>query len=160
MVNRNLAAIAILATLAAVTTRRAIRILSNQAIRNDAAGQGHFGARRGSRTHQGLDLLATPGEPVMAPVTGTFIRSGRPYANDSRYRLAVIHGQGQEWKLMYVEPLATLKPGDRVKAGQVIGTAQDIAAKYGPPMLNHVHVELRTIVGAELQDPAPVLRLA
>jgi len=160
MVTRNLGAIAIIAIIATLTMRRAIRVLRKQAIRNDAAGQGHFGARRGNRTHQGLDLLATPGEPVLAPVAGTFIRSGYPYASDRRYRLAVIHGNGQEWKLMYVEPLATLKPGDRVKAGQVIGTAQDVAAKYGPPMLNHVHVELRTIVGADLQDPAPVLRLA
>jgi hypothetical protein len=42
----------------------------------------------------------------------------------------------------------------------VIGTAQDIAAKYGTPMLNHVHVELRHIVGADLLDPAPLLNLA
>lgn len=160
MVKRNLTAIAIIAIIAAMTMRRAIRILATHAIRNDAAGQGHFGARRGKRTHQGLDLLATAGEPVMAPVAGTFIRSGRPYANDSRYRLAVIHGGGKEWKLMYVDQLPTLKPGDRVKAGQVIGTAQDIVAKYGAPMRNHIHVEVRTIVGDQLLDPAALLTLA
>ena len=159
MVNRNIAIIAIIAAFALAMAKKA-RILAQQTIRNDASGQGHFGARRGSRTHQGLDLVAVPGEPVMSPVAGRFIRTGRPYANDSRYRLAVIHGAGREWKIMYVEPLATLKAGDRVKAGQVIGTAQDNVAKYGPPMTNHIHVEARTIVGADLLDPAPLLNLA
>jgi murein DD-endopeptidase MepM/ murein hydrolase activator NlpD len=143
-----------------LSARRISRILSHQVMRNDAAGLGHFGAPRGSRTHQGLDLLAVTGEEVRSPVTGRFIRTGRPYANDSRYRLAVIHGNGQEWKLMYIDPLPDLLPGTPVKAGQVIGTAQNVAAKYGGPMRNHIHIEVRRIVGAELMDPARLLSLA
>jgi murein DD-endopeptidase MepM/ murein hydrolase activator NlpD len=141
--------------------RRLAGILASQVMRNDAAGLGHFGAPRGRRTHQGLDLLTTPGEPVYSPVAGRFIRAGYPYASDRRYRLAVIHGtDGREWKFMYVEPLPTLTPGAQVRAGQQIGTSQDVAAKYGPPMQPHVHVEVRTIVGAALLDPAGLLKLA
>lgn len=155
-------AVAIIIIIALLTMRRRIAgILPRQVMRNDAAGLGHFGAPRGRRTHQGLDLLTTPGEAVHSPVAGRFIRAGYPYANDRRYRLAVIHGNdGREWKLMYVDPLPTLTPGTQISAGQRIGTSQDVAAKYGPPMQPHVHVEVRTIVGAALLDPAGLLTLA
>jgi len=135
-------------------SRRKYRpILDRMTIRNDGAGLGHFGAPRRNRTHQGTDYLAAPGEPVFSPVTGTFIRTGRPYTNDPRYRLVVIHGSGLEFKLMYVDALPGLTPGTPVRAGEQIGTAQNVAAKYGPPMLNHVHVEVRRIAGADLIDP-------
>ena len=160
MVNNSWAALAALVIFAAMNARRSYQILNRQVVRNDPAGLGHFGAPRGNRTHQGLDLVAVPGTPVYSPVTGKFVRAGRPYANDNRYQLVVIHGQGKEFKLMYVEPLPTLKPGDTVRYGKQVGTAQDIAAKYGQGMLNHIHVEVRTIVGADLLDPAPLLNLA
>lgn len=130
-----------------------------QRMRNDAAGKGHFGAPRGMRLHQGLDLEVEPGEPVFSPVDGRFIRAGYPYANDRTYRLAVLNGEGYEVKAMYVDPDPSLRPGDPVRKGQRIGTAQDVAAKYGGPMKPHVHVEVRKIVGAHLMDPAKFLKL-
>lgn len=141
--------------------RRLAQVLAVQRMRNDAAGLGHFGAPRGRRTHQGLDLLTTPGEPVHSPVNGRFIRTGRPYADDGRYGLVVLNGDdGREWKLMYVQADQGLRPGAAVRKGQRIGTSQDVAAKYGPPMQPHIHVEVRTIVGAALLDPAALLTLA
>lgn len=130
------------------------RILERIELREDAAGSGRFGARRGSRTHQGLDLIAKPGDPVFAPFRGRFIRTSRPYRTDGRFGGLVIHGQGIELKLFYVRPDERLRIGDEVAAGRLIGWAQDIAGKHGPPMRNHIHIEVRRIVGAELQDPA------
>lgn len=138
---------------ALIMRRRYASPVKPLALRNDAAGLGHFGAPRGSRTHQGIDYLTEPGQSVFSPVTGRFIRTGRPYATDARYSLAVIHGGGLEFKLMYVEPLPGLTPGTPVRAGQKIGTAQNVTAKYGGPMRNHLHLEVRRIAGAELLDP-------
>ena len=148
--------------LVAVLTKRSrwANMVATQAMRNDPAGLGHFGAPRGMRLHQGLDLRVQPGEPVFSPVDGRFVRAGYPYRNDSRYRLAVLNGEGYEVKAMYVDPDPSLKPGDPVKRGQRIGTAQDVAAKYGGQLLPHVHVEVRRIVGAHLLDPANFLKLA
>lgn len=134
------------------------KVLDRQVMRRDAHGSGAFGARRRAHTHQGLDLVAKKGAPVYSPVDGTFVRKGRPYANDERFSLIVLNGEGFEVKLMYVEPV-TLSPGDSVKRGQVVGHAQAVSDKHGDGMLDHVHVELRRTVGAELVNPATMLRV-
>lgn len=136
------------------------RILAEQRIRSDASGDGNFGASRGDRLHVGVDLLAEPGEPVRSPIDGRYIRRGYPYRGDDRYFMAVLHGEGLEVRIMYVEPLASLQPGDPVRRGEIIGKAQNVAAKYGAPMRPHIHVEARRIVGAEILNPAPFLGLA
>lgn len=136
------------------------RILSTQRIRKDASGDGRFGARRSTHTHQGVDLLVTPGETVRSPIAGRFVREGYPYRNDPRYRMIVVNGEGIEVRIMYAEPLPSLRPGDAIMRGQPIGVAQAVADKYGPPMLNHLHIEARRIVGAQLLDPTPFLGLA
>lgn len=135
-------------------------VLRVQRIRKDAAGDGRFGAGRGVRLHRGLDLEVEPGEDVFSPVDGRFIRRGYPYANDERYHLAVLNGEGFEVKAMYIKPDPALKPGDRIRRGQYIGKAEDVAAKYGGEMRPHVHIEVRKIVGAQVLDPAKLLRLA
>lgn len=141
-------------------TRKAFaNVLAVQRMRNDAAGSGHFGAPRGNRIHQGLDLLVEPGQEVLSPVTGRFIRQGWPYANDRRFHLVVLNGEGYEVKLLYVKPIEGLVPGTPVHRGQVVGMAEDVASKYGGSMLPHVHVEVRRIVGAHLLDPARFLKL-
>ena len=116
-------------------TRRGSRL-------SDRWGSGQFGAGRGSRQHQGLDLLADPGEAVFSPIAGTIRREALPYAGDARYRGIVITGDGEwngyEVKLFYVEGLSC----GSVRAGEVVGHAQDLSAKY-PGITNHVHVEVR-----------------
>lgn len=151
--------IAILGALLLMGRRTLGKILDRQVMRRDALGNGAFGARRRAHTHQGLDLVARRGEPVYSPVDGTFVRRGKPYANDDRFSLVVLNGEGLEVKLMYVAPKDGLRPGDPVKRGEVIGTAQAVSDKYGDDMTDHVHVELRRVVGAHLLNPAPLLEL-
>lgn len=134
-------------------------ILPVQRIRVDPSGDGHFGSGRFGHTHQGVDLLAEPGEPVYSPVSGRFIRTGYPYANDRRWLLLVVQGEGVDVKLMYVSPVVGLHPGDPVVRGQLIGHAQGIADKYGAPMLHHIHVEARRVVGGHVLNPAAFLDL-
>ncbi len=52
---------------------------------DDPYGSGHYGAPRGRRTHNGIDIKASPGQPVTSPVSGTFVRRANPYKDDSNY---------------------------------------------------------------------------
>lgn len=142
-------------------TRRRMfaNILARQVMRSDRWGGGNFGAARGNRTHQGLDLVTEPGEAVRAPIDGRVVRFGFVYSGDNLYRLLVLQGEGYDVRLMYVYPAPRLRPGDTVQRGDVVGTSQAISARYGPGMLDHVHIEVRRIVGGELRDPAGLLKL-
>lgn len=130
-------------------------VLRRQRIRRDGSGDGDFGADRGDHIHEGVDLLASPGETVYSPVDGRFVRVGYPYRDDHSFKEVVIDGEGYEVKLMYVLPYAGLSPGDPVRRGDVVGFAQDVVERYGPPMLAHVHVEVRSDA-LGLLDPAGV----
>jgi hypothetical protein len=46
-------------------------------------------------------------------------------------------------RLLYVDP--EVFAGDAVRTGDTLGYAQDIAARYGDGMENHVHLEVRLI---------------
>ncbi|MEW5925887.1 MAG: peptidoglycan DD-metalloendopeptidase family protein [Gemmatimonadota bacterium] len=110
----------------------------------DNHGSGKFGASRdgGKRSHNGLDFVALPGEKVLSPIEGLVVREARPYKTDPKYVGVVIDGtgdwKGYEVKMFYVKGI---KLG-RVRAGEVVGTAQDLGKKY-PGITNHVHVEVR-----------------
>ncbi len=119
------------------------RVLTTMELRSDALGDGRFGAPRGRRRHIGLDLLADPGAHVFAPESGT-VRLGYPYSDSREYRIVDVFSEsGVRWRLFYVRPV--VEGGARVGAGDVLGVAQDIAARYthpgGPVMRNHVHVQ-------------------
>jgi murein DD-endopeptidase MepM/ murein hydrolase activator NlpD len=127
-------------------------LVSPMALREDAAGSGRFGAPRGRRSHQGLDILVKEGDPIYAPFTGRFIRRAQPYETDSRYSGIVLHADGYELKIFYLSPL-TFISGQTIRRNQLIGTAQAISKKYGGSMKNHIHIEVRKLVGAELINP-------
>jgi hypothetical protein len=119
----------------------------------DPAGSGVFGASRdrGGRKHLGLDLISVPGDEVVSPIFGVITKIGWAYA-DGKLGSIHIKGSGQhdgaEVKLLYVS--ASVHVGDILKAGDPIGTAQDVAGYYDAKdvhgMTNHVHGELKLIV--------------
>lgn len=120
------------------------RFLNNQVIRVDAAGDGHFGAKRGSREHEGVDLLVEKGDNILAPEDGLLKRAAYPYVGDMTYSGFVFIGDsGKEYKAFYLKPVWDLI-GKRVKDGDVIGTAQAISERYPQSsMKDHVHIEIR-----------------
>jgi murein DD-endopeptidase MepM/ murein hydrolase activator NlpD len=130
----------------------------------DAFGSGGFGAVRdaGKRHHQGVDYVAAPGAPVHAPISGRISHLGFAYGGDKTYRYVEIANPntGMVARVLYID--AAVVDGDEVVAGDVIGAAQDLGARY-PGITNHVHVELRdatrTVVDASTQLPlAPVVQ--
>jgi murein DD-endopeptidase MepM/ murein hydrolase activator NlpD len=120
-----------------------------QKMRNDSAGQGHFGAPRGNRTHEGVDLEVQENEPVYSPISGV-VRIGNPYAGESRWKLVEIKNANEAVKIMYMKP--SVKNGDYVSAHSQIGVGDTISDKYQPTaMKNHLHVEHR--INGNLVNP-------
>lgn len=117
--------------------------------RCDAMGLGYFGAKRGSRSHNGIDLVHAVNDVVLAFRDGVVTKLGYPYADDLSYRyVEVTDDFKHRARYFYVDP--SVEVGDEVNAGQVIGFCQDIAARYNESdmvdhekMQNHVHFEIK-----------------
>lgn len=107
----------------------------------DKHGCGSFGASRGTRKHDGIDYVAEPGQQILAPISGKVTRFPFPYGTDLSYNGIEIKNNDYTVKIFYMKPSVAI--GQNVVAGQVIGTAQDIAKKYSPGMTNHIHIEIR-----------------
>lgn len=112
-------------------------------VRMDSAGDGRYGAKRGSRAHTGVDYVCTPGEPVLSPVAGTITKRGFAYGDDLKWRIVDIRANdGFLHRLFYVDPL--LDVGTQVTMFQAVGVAQDISKRYpNREMLPHVHYEIK-----------------
>lgn len=112
-------------------------------IRSDRAGDGNFGAPRGSRTHRGIDYECTPNDPILSPVEGKVTRLGYPYGDDLSWRyVEVTDSANFQHRVFYVDPL--VRVGQRVCENDPIGNAQDISERYpAQGMKPHVHYEIK-----------------
>ncbi len=118
---------------------------TGKGIRSDPAGDGHFGASRGSRIHNGADFECVPDQLVTCPIeSGVLVRESRPYADDSRYKGVVIRSDRIHIKMFYCEVLDRLV-GTKVRQSQPIAVAQDISKKYGGGMKPHIHLQIDKI---------------
>lgn len=135
---------ATLITLLLMGTSKAFgNITQNQKARGcDAGGWGcgSFGASRGTRKHNGLDIITTPGQTIYSPISGKVTRFPYPYSGDFNYTGIEIVNSTYKVKIFYVKPKVVLDA--QVKQGQEIATAQNISAKYSPQMTNHAHIEV------------------
>ena len=111
---------------------------TGKGIRNDSKGLGHHGAPRGHRKHDGVDLIVSPGQSILMPVDGIITRVSMPYKDDERWLGALIVNPRIEIKMWYFIPNLL---GMELKAGTVIGTAQDIGEKY-EGVTPHIHLRI------------------
>ncbi|XP_041829652.1 leukocyte cell derived chemotaxin 2, tandem duplicate 1 [Melanotaenia boesemani] len=114
---------------------------SNRRRTSDRHGEGHYGARRGTRVHQGLDIVCEDGSDVYAPFDVTLHGKLVVY-NDPR-KAAIdegvnLQGQGLCFKLFYVRPDRT---SGTVRKGQKIGTMLPMQRVY-PGITSHIHVQM------------------
>jgi murein DD-endopeptidase MepM/ murein hydrolase activator NlpD len=93
-----------------------------------------FGPRWG-REHQGVDLAAPHGTPVVAAGAGVVVRAGEL----GGYGIAVLidHGNGFLTHYGHLSAL-TVQPGDRVATGRQIGNEGSTGHSTGP----HLHFEV------------------
>jgi murein DD-endopeptidase MepM/ murein hydrolase activator NlpD len=117
---------------------------------------GRFGAPRSGHTHQGQDVMAACGTPLVAARGGTVQYSGYE-GNAGNY--VVIDGKGTTNDFMYAhlaEP-SPLQTDDQVRTGQPIG----IVGETGDATACHLHFEIWTAPGwyqgGSPIDPLPYL---
>lgn len=91
---------------------------------------------RFGRGHRGADLLGTPGQAVLAAREGTVVFTGRVA---DRPVVSVDHPDGL--RTTYEPVLATVRPGDRVTAGDPLGVL--VAGHAGCPGAACLHWGVR-----------------
>jgi murein DD-endopeptidase MepM/ murein hydrolase activator NlpD len=114
---------------------------------------GFFGVWRSvsDKAHQGIDLAAPKGTPVRAAAPGKVIAAGQLAENDGRYGTTIIVDSGAEQTLYAHLNSMAVKAGERVEAGQLIGTVGETGFATGP----HLHFEVRR--NDRTVDPATLL---
>jgi murein DD-endopeptidase MepM/ murein hydrolase activator NlpD len=121
-----------------------------------AMGAGRFGAPRSGHTHQGQDVTAACGTPLVAARGGIVQYAGYQGAAGN---YLVIDGKGTGYDFMYAhlaEP-TPLHSGEAVRTGQPIGIVGDTGDAQGC----HLHFEIWTppgwYEGGSPIDPLPFL---
>ncbi len=92
--------------------------------------------RSGSQFHPGIDFAGKIGTPIYATGDGVVID---PFGSMTGYGIAVVIDHGYGFETLYAHLSKMLvKPGDKVKRGQVIGYLGNTGPSTGP----HLHYEV------------------
>ncbi len=86
--------------------------------------------------HEGLDIAAQTGTPVMAPADGVIIKAG--FSTGYGNMVEISHGYGIKTIFAHNSRL-NVKAGQRVRRGDVISYVGDSGSSTGP----HLHYEVR-----------------
>ncbi len=98
-----------------------------------------FGARRRGHRHQGQDLAADIGTPVVAPYAGTVEVVAYQARGAGHY--VVLDGNREDYDYVFMHlrtGSTTVRPGEHVRLGQALGEVGSTGASSGP----HLHFEV------------------
>jgi murein DD-endopeptidase MepM/ murein hydrolase activator NlpD len=125
---------------------------------------GEFAARfGGGRGHEGQDMFAKVGTPLVAVRSGEVVDAGRdggPFSGGRGNYIYIYSAEdGRSYGYLHMKNPPALKVGDKVAAGQVIGNLGCTGSCDGP----HLHFEIRigkAAFGADTKpiDPLPELK--
>jgi murein DD-endopeptidase MepM/ murein hydrolase activator NlpD len=111
----------------------------------------------GGRGHQGEDVFAACGTPLVAAHGGT-VRFAGFQSRAGNYLVIDNEGTGTDYAYMHLREAALVTTGTRVRSGQLIGFVGD----SGDATACHLHFELWTApgwyAGGRPIDPLPTLR--
>ena len=122
-----------------------------------------FGADRGGRKHEGQDIFARPGTPLVAVRDGIVVDGGggKSFYSYGGGNTLAIYSPLDDRSYIYLHMLkpALVRAGEEVKAGQLVGQVGCTGSCYGP----HLHFEIRqgrAAYGPQKKafDPLPLLR--
>ena len=118
-----------------------------------------FGTPRSGHAHQGQDVFAACGTPMVAARGGVVVFKAR-HANAGNYVVIRGDGNGVDYVYMHLAAPALAGRGARVRTGQRIGDVGDTGNANGC----HLHFERWSAPGwyrgGEVVDPEPALRAA
>ena len=110
----------------------------------DKHGSGAFGASRGSRTHNGVDLACYKDSIIGSPCEGVVTKRGFPYSQDDQRKhhlryVEITDKYDRKHRVFYAFP--SVEAGDLVFVGMDIGVSQGLADIY-PGITDHIHYEI------------------
>jgi murein DD-endopeptidase MepM/ murein hydrolase activator NlpD len=117
-----------------------------------------FGARRRGHRHQGQDMPAPEGTPIVAPRGGVITTVAFQRSGGGNY--AVLDGEGEDRSYVFMHMRTgsvAVREGQRVRTGQRIGEVGSTGESTGP----HLHFEVwigSWQAGGHAIDPLPLLR--
>jgi murein DD-endopeptidase MepM/ murein hydrolase activator NlpD len=126
-------------------------------------GDARFGAMRSGHTHAGQDIFAAKGTPLVAVTDGVVSASAsedHPFSSGRGNYIAIYdRDAGRSYAYLHLLDPPSLRSGDKVEAGQVIGLMGCTGSCYGV----HLHFEIRkgraTVRSdARAIDPLPFLK--
>ncbi len=116
-----------------------------------------FGSGRSGRSHQGQDVFARCGTPLVA-ARGGVVKFNQYHSAAGNYIVIDGAGTGVDYAYMHLTSRSPLKPGQRVATGQAIGTVGESGNAQGC----HLHFEMWSAPGwydgGRPFDPLPSLR--
>ena len=119
-----------------------------------------IGAARSGHTHQGQDIFAACGTPLLAARGGRIQYSGYQAGGAGNYVVIDGKGTGQDTAYMHMREPGLLAEGSAVRTGQIIGYVGTTGASQGC----HLHFELWSAPGwyegGQFMDPTPLLKSA
>jgi murein DD-endopeptidase MepM/ murein hydrolase activator NlpD len=118
-----------------------------------------FGSARSGHRHQGQDLSAAEGTPVVAPRAATVKAVGYQRAGAGHYVVLDSVDEDRDYVFMHLRTGSiTVRGGDRVRTGRVIAAVGTTGSSSGP----HLHFEIWVgggwYTGGHPIDPLPLLR--
>lgn len=113
----------------------------------------NFGDPRGggTRSHEGLDMMAPDGAPIVTPTEAVVIRVGS--GTNSGIYVSTANPGGETFVYMHLARAADIEEGDVLDAGELIGYVGNTGNASGGSA--HLHFEMRK--GREAMDPLPRL---
>jgi murein DD-endopeptidase MepM/ murein hydrolase activator NlpD len=117
-----------------------------------------FGAKRDGHRHQGQDLTAALGTPVVAP-RGGLVEAVQYQANGAGHYV-VLDGDDEDYDYVFMHLRGgsiAVEAGERVRTGQQIGAVGSTGRSTGP----HLHFEIWVggwFAGGKPIDPLPLLQ--
>lgn len=95
--------------------------------------------RSGGRKHEGLDIMAPTGSPIVSPTEAVVLKVG--YGASAGYYVYTANPGGEVFAYMHLKDASPLKAGDELEEGDLIGYVGSTGnAKGSSP---HLHFEVR-----------------
>lgn len=119
------------------------------------AADAGFGANRSGHVHEGQDMFAPAGTPLVAARDGKVLESGDG-GGRGNYIAIFSPAARHTYVYMHMQRPSPLEPGSRVRAGDRVGRVGCTGSCWG----DHLHFEVRIGRGAQAKpvDPMPFLR--